>query len=388
MTEPLKHTVAASPMAIITFQQKLRLVAIHTAVWCVHLFLNNILLSLDGSLTKVFQRTVITYSLVAVLFYVNAHFIVDTFFNKKQYVRFVLATLLLLYTYTVARYLTFYYVFPVLNIGTNYKDLSLLSKKFSLDSAWIALQYMLFSYGYWFGFHTIRLEREQRIIAEKLAAVEKEKVRAELSFLQAQLNPHFLYNTFNFLYSEAILCSDKLANAILMLTEMMRTVTEVGREEMIPLKKEIDYIENYLQIQQYRFDNKLHIELEVEGEEYLPYTFIPPLLFISIVENMFKYGDLHDPDHPAAIQCILGKNNLYFYAYNRKKKPSALTQTTPTPSGGLGLANVKNQLSIIFQESHSFIVQNDEDDFSVEISLSDTSITVPQYRPTINPLRV
>lgn len=368
-------------------RSKFKLILIHVAVWLIYLLVNNILLNLDGSLSKVLQRTVITYSFVAVLFYVNAYYVVDIFFNKKQYWRFACATLLLLFGYALARYAVFYWVFPALNISTYYKEVSLLSSKFSLDSAWIALQYLLFSYGYWFGFNKIRLEREQRIISEKLLAAENERTKAELMFLKAQLNPHFLFNTFNFFYSEAINYSDKLANAILLLTEMMRTVTEVGKEDMIPLKKEIGYIENYIQIQQYRFSNKLCIELEIEGVEHLEYAFIPPLLFISVVENMFKYGDLHDPEHPAAIQYVVGENSLYFYAYNRKKAESALTKKMPVPSGGLGLANIQHQLAIIFGDTHTFTISNEEVDFSVEIVLTNTALAQPTHRMQINPLR-
>lgn len=366
----------------------MKLISIHVAVWLIYLFVNNILLNLDGSLGKVLQRTLITYSFVAILFYINAYYIVDVFFHKKQYWRFAGATLLLLVGYALARYAVFYWVFPILNISTNYTEVSLLSRKFSLDSAWIALQYLLFSYGYWFGFNKIRLEREQRIISERLLEVENERTKAELLFLKAQLNPHFLFNTFNFFYSEAIKYSDKLADAILLLTEMMRTVTEVGKEDMIPLKKEIGYIENYLQIQQYRFSNKLCIDLEIEGAEHLDYAFIPPLLFISVVENMFKYGDLHDPEHPAAIQYVVGENTLYFYAYNRKKHDTPLARGMPVPSGGLGLVNIQHQLEIIFGEHHTFTITNEENDFSVEIVLTNTSLAQPSYRLQVNPLRV
>jgi len=375
-------------MTLFGDRNKLKNVLIHVGVWLIYLFVNNILLNLDGSLGKVLERTLITYSLVIVLFYINAHYVVDVFFHKKQYWRFVGATILLLFGYMLARYGVFYRVFPGLNINTNYKEVSLLSRKFSLDSAWIALQYMLFSYGYWFGFNKIRLEREQRVISERLLEVENERTKAELMFLKAQLNPHFLFNTFNFFYSEAIKYSDKLASAILLLTEMMRTVTEVGKEDMIPLKKEIGYIENYLQIQQFRFSNKLCIDIEIEGAEHLDYVFIPPLLFISVVENIFKYGDLHDTEHPAAIQYIISENSLYFYAYNRKKKDTPLLKAVPVPSGGLGLANIQHQLAIIFGEYHTFTVTNEEDDFSVEIVLKNTSMAQPTRLPMINPLRV
>lgn len=375
-------------MVLLPSQRRLKIFLIHIAVWIVYLFVNNILLSLDGSLGKVLERTLITYSFVAILFYVNAYYVVDVYFNKKQYARFFGATLLLLIGYAFARYVVFYWMFPALHIEANYKEVSLLSRQFALDTAWIALQYLLFSYGYWFGFNKIRLEREQRIISEKLLAVENERTKTELLFLKAQLNPHFLFNTFNFLYSEALHCSEKLANAVLLLTEMMRTITEVGKEDMIPLKKEIGYIENYLQIQQYRFNNKLCIELEVEGSEHLDYAFVPPLLFISIVENMFKYGDLHDPEHPAAIQYVMSDTSLYFYAYNRKKKDTLLVKSTPVPSGGLGLANIQHQLAIIFGSSHTFTIHNDEDDFSVEIILSNTALALPTYRLQVNPLKV
>lgn len=196
---------------------KTKLVLIHLLVWIIYIAINNVLLFYNSGSSAFFGRTLFTYPLVAVLFYVNAHEIADRFIPKKQFVQLVFATLLLISGYILLRYCTFYYLFPLLKIPFAYRDLSLMLGKFSLDSVWIALQYLLFSYGYWFAFSRIKAEQEKRKLEVAVANLDKEKAEVELAFLQAQINPHFLYNTFNFLYSEAYFVSPKLADAIMAL---------------------------------------------------------------------------------------------------------------------------------------------------------------------------
>lgn len=347
-----------------------RILSIHVLAWLTHLLLNNILLNLDGSLNIIFKRTVITYTWVAFLFYINAYYIADKTVYQKKYIRLILYTTLLIGGYSIARYITFFLIFPLLNIDTKYNSISLLSSKFWLDTVWIALQYLFYSYGYWFALHKIRLEREQRILSVAVANLDKAKVEAELAFLQAQINPHFLFNTFNFLYSEAIKYSDKLADAVLVLTSMMRMVTDLSKEVIIPLKKELEYLENYIKIQQYRFDEKLDISLQIIGEDYLEYTFTPPLIFTSFVENIFKHGDIKN--YPILIRFNLSENGLVFYASNRKK--DVLHSPDKKKRNGIGLTNIMQQLSILYKDRHEIKINNDENTFSVELILIEEAI--------------
>lgn len=345
-------------------------VAMHLAAWLAHLLLNNLLLSLDGSISVIFKRTLITYTWVAVLFYVNVYLIADKTVYQKRYGRLLIYSLLLILGYSLARYFTFYSIFPLLNIDTRYTSVGLLSTKFWLDTVWIALQYLFYSYGYWFALHKIRLEREQRILSVAMTNLDKAKVEAELAFLQAQVNPHFLFNTFNFLYSEAIKYSDKLADAVLALTSMMRMVTDLSSEKLVPLNKELEYLHSYIKIQQYRFDEQLDVTLEVNGEDNAEYVYTPPLLFTTLVENIFKHGDIIG--YPIIIRFDLDGNRLVFFASNRKKLVSH--PRNEKKRTGLGLANLKNQLSILYKDRHEMKVVNDDDFFSVELTLIDEGV--------------
>lgn len=351
-----------------TTLSRIKIIGIHIVAWLAFLVLNNVLLVIDGSLNIIFKRILITYSLVAALFYINAYFIVDELY-KKKYIRFITYTLLLIVVYSICRYLIFSFLFPIIGIDTSYKNISIFSKKFSLDTIWLAFQYLFYSYGYWFALHKIRLERESKLFTVAMVELDKAKAEAELAFLQAQINPHFLFNTFNFLYSEAIKYSDKLADAILILTSMMRTITEVSAEKFIPLKKELEYISNYIKIQQYRFNEQLDITLEINGEEDVDFVYVPPLLFTSFVENIFKHGDV--VNYPTIIRCNVHDDKVYFYTFNYKKN---VDYKNIKNKKHIGLDNSKKQLEILYKERYSLDINNNESSFSVELCISEEDL--------------
>lgn len=118
--------------------------------------------------------------------------------------------------------------------------------------------------------------------------VEKEKVDAELSFLKAQINPHFLFNTLNSLYAMAVTKSDQTADAIEIFSDMMRYVMDETKQEFVSLQNNIDYISNYITLQKMRLTDSVQLVYNVTGDT--SGLFIAPMLLISFVENAFKYG--------------------------------------------------------------------------------------------------
>ncbi|UFH55063.1 sensor histidine kinase [Spirosoma sp. KNUC1025] len=294
-------------------------VLIHVAVWLIYLLINNALLFSSDVAHLYIRQMPFTFSLVAILFYTNTYAIVEPCIRHRQYVRLVLYTILLLIAYILVRYWLFYTFLPALGITTVYSQTFMMINKFLPDSLWLAMQYILFSYGYWFALYSIRLERARRQHDQQLAALQAEKSKAELAFLRAQLNPHFLYNTLNFFFADALMVSPKLADSIMALSQMLRSVSEVSHQSLVPVSQELAYIRSYLKIQQYRFGNQLHVTLCISGEEHENYLRIPPLILISLVENVFKYGDVFDPAIPATLSVTLTDDKISFASTNRKK---------------------------------------------------------------------
>ncbi|WP_020607440.1 sensor histidine kinase [Spirosoma spitsbergense] len=338
-------------------------ILIHAGVWVIYLLVNNLLLfSRDLQRMFIIQMP-LTFGLVAALFYTNVYAVVDPCIRKKQYIRLVIYTLLLIGSYVLMRFWLFDTLMPLLNIRTAYTESFIMLRNFIPDSLWLAMQYLLFSYGYWFAIYSIRLERDKRYNERQIAALEAEKTQAELAFLRAQLNPHFLYNTLNFLFSDALMVSPRLADSIMALSQMLRSVSEVGYESLVAVGQELTYIRCYLKIQEYRFGDQLHLHFQVTGEEYERQLTLPPLILISLVENVFKYGEVFDPATPARISVELTDDTIRFTSSNRRKESPNYSQ------GGLGLANINKQLNFVFGDKYDFQKQEINGIFSTELSI-------------------
>lgn len=329
----------------------------HVVAWLVYIFLENGLFFLgawDHMANPVrvsLIRSLTTFPFAIALFYANAHLIVSRYQPRSDWARLGLTTIILLIFFAACRLILYRNGLQALGIFDefeSYEPYAVLTRHFFLDTLWIGLQYLLFSYGYWFATHTIRLEREQRQLQTDLFLAEQARFRAEVGFLRNQLNPHFLFNTFNFLYAESLSCSPKLADSIMSLTIMMRSVAELGQETLVPLTQELDYIRHYLKIQQYRFEEHMNLHLTIENESLATSVTVPPLVFISLIENIFKYGDLSAGDDPAIITFRLEEGFVHFVSYNRKKDMTGRAE----PGSGIGLANIRQQLEHQYPNHH------------------------------------
>ncbi len=346
-----------------TIRRRRRVILAHTAIWVLYLFFNNLLIYHADLRQVTVLRTLFTYPLVALLFYANAYWVVTPQAVHKQYVRIVLYTVLLLATFVGLRYSLFTLLFPRLGLVSEYSSMSNMFDKFLPDSIWIAFEYLLFSYGYWFAIHTVALERQKQRMQQDLLQLGQAKAQSELAFLRAQLNPHFMFNTLNFFYSEAMTTAPRLANGILDLATMMRAVTELSSKSMVTIQHELDYIHNYMSLQQLRFGSNMHLTLTVEGKEHARYLYLPPLVLISLIENIFKYADLSDAAHPARVSIQLDDDTLHYQSYNLKKETPAYVQ------GGMGMKNIEDQLRILYGNEYNSVVNDTLTEYSVFINI-------------------
>ena len=140
----------------------------------------------------------------------------------------------------------------------------------------------------WFLSSILQLTYRYRRMEQKNKEMRVQKLNAELSYLKAQINPHFLFNTLNNIYALSIIQNDQTPEAILKLSAIMRYVTEDADAATVPLQKEMDYLQNYISLQQLRSNDKLTIQFTITGEA--GNDIIAPLLLINFIENAFKYG--------------------------------------------------------------------------------------------------
>ena len=205
---------------------------------------------------------------------------------------------------------------------------------------------------------------EVRAKAKRQRELEKSKAMAELAAIKYQINPHFLFNCLSFIYTKAVGKNDEVANAVSLLSEIMRYA--LGKEEdqqgLVLLSTEIDHMKNVIQMNQMRFNDDLKIRF-LENIDNLNVR-IPPLVLITLVENAFKHGDLSDKDHPLEIKMEAVRGKLCFFIRNKKKK--GLKEL----SSGIGLVNVRQRLQLIYGARHNFQVREDQQFYVAELTLT------------------
>ncbi|HEY4150663.1 MAG TPA: histidine kinase, partial [Chitinophagaceae bacterium] len=199
----------------------------------------------------------------------------------------------------------------------------------------------------------LRDEKRLRGVLEgQKRQLEMEKVQTNYLFLKAQINPHFLHNTLNFLYAKSLPYSSELSEGILTLSEIMRYSLdkEEDRGGKVLLTKEIEHVNNVIKIQQLRFDHSLQISFGINGE--VAGLLIVPFVLITIVENAFKHGELKNPDYPISIRLtVSGDGSLLFRCVNKKKTgPREL-------STGIGLDNTRKRLDLAYGENYSLYIK-------------------------------
>ncbi|MBC9795021.1 sensor histidine kinase [Sinomicrobium sp. FJxs] len=195
--------------------------------------------------------------------------------------------------------------------------------------------------------------------------VQSEKITSELQFLKAQLNPHFLFNSLNSIYSLSVKKSNDTPEAVITLSDLMRYMLYEANREYVPLARELEYIKNYIKLQRLRLSNGEQVTLNIYGDE--KDKKIQPLLFISFIENAFKYGTDYTGKTVVRTVITIKEDSIHFYIKNiigRHKKDSE--------SSGVGLQNIKNRLELLYPDSHKLDIEDDGEHFTVSLTLKFT----------------
>jgi hypothetical protein len=200
--------------------------------------------------------------------------------------------------------------------------------------------------------------------SQRWRQLQNEKLETELSYLKAQINPHFLFNTLNSIYSLAIEKSDYTATAVVKLSGMMRYIISESNKHFVSLQKEINYIKDYIELQKFRLGGTVQINYLTEGNaEGLE---IAPLLLITFVENAFKYGVNPEEYSDIFIEIKIAENNLELTVSNNKVKHSL----NKKESSGLGITNTKHRLEMLYPGRYTLDIQDGAKMFIVELKIN------------------
>jgi len=201
------------------------------------------------------------------------------------------------------------------------------------------------------------------VLIERFIQVEKNKKEIELKFLKSQLNPHFLFNSLNSIYSLSTIKSDDAPEAILKLSDLMRYMLEESSEEKVLLSKELNFISNYFDLQSLRIGDNTHVTLDINGG--VSSQKIAPLLLISYIENAFKFGTDKNGHTYIKISISVADNILAFKCENVIGEAPFSSKKV-----GIGIKNTKKRLNLLYADKHSLLVETKDDKFVVNLNLN------------------
>ncbi|HPG10257.1 MAG TPA: sensor histidine kinase [Chitinophagaceae bacterium] len=208
----------------------------------------------------------------------------------------------------------------------------------------------------------IPIIRQWRLAEKKALEAEAEKVSAELSFLKSQINPHFLFNTLNNIYSMALTKNENTAPSIMKLSNIMRYVTDDAAEDFVLLESEIDCIKDYIDLQRLRSGKKTNVILELNNN--VKEAKIPPLILMTFVENAFKYGISNHEASEIVMRISSGNNVISFFCQNKLFESKKNIERN-----GIGISNAKRRLQHLYPDKYSLEIARDNGLFTVELRL-------------------
>ena len=194
--------------------------------------------------------------------------------------------------------------------------------------------------------------------------LENQKLRAELSYLKMQVNPHFLFNALNNIYSLAVTeKGKKTGESIMKLSELLRYVLYEKEDEQnkVSLEKEIKHINSYIDLVKLRYENEVNIQFSIEGD--VQQKRIAPLLLFPLIENAVKHGIVNDPEKPVHVDLKAENGWLNFTISNYKNSYLKDEQ------GGIGVQNVQKRLDLLYPNEYNLRVEDVGEKFIVDLHL-------------------
>ena len=330
---------------------KLKPVLLHSLVWLGFVLYEQVTFLLINSPSFGTLFILFNYLLNAGLFYANSLALLPDLYARRRYGGYLLALGGTLAAYACLRTeLALHTTGPT----TSYRSL------------WVASVYrgtffLLASTGYWFARSTIELEVQKRRHEQELRLAERSLLEANLAFLKSQINPHFLFNSLNFLYAQVYPHSERAAKGILLLSDTMRYALHEDSNGKVLLSQEVKHLHNYVEINQLRFNHSLQIDFETLGSTH--FLLIIPLVLITFVENCFKHGELAEAAHPLSIRLTLVQNQLTFVTHNKKRHGPKEKST------GIGLANTRKRLALMYPGRHTLTITDEPDFYTCHLTL-------------------
>lgn len=337
------------------FKQLLLYFLLFNFIWSISLGANNH--NITGYFTGIFKNSTsfgleITTTISFFLYTLSAYFFLwyCTKRNKQSAAFFLI--LLCIPPVILFRYLLEEMICPALFGFHNYNTSITLSYYFQ-DNKYYSIPFTAFGIIYYF-------LRSNRFKEAEKNELELQNRLAELEYLKSQINPHFLFNNLNSIYSLIYHKSDKALKAVEQLSSLLRYMLYEKSKEVL-LRDEVDSLKNYIELQKLRFDYEIPLDIDIDNN--ISNEKIAPLLLIPLIENAFKHGDFKHTAFPLTIKLRNFNNVLSFIAENKKG------QYQKDKLHGIGIANLKRRLALIYPDRHFFDIEESERSYKATLKI-------------------
>ncbi len=293
----------------------------------------------------------------ALVFYLNLNFLLPHLLEKKRFWAYFISVVGVIFTSYIV-YQGFHLLFDIEPSHSSNNSKETLQKMHTGMTIVSSLAILFISTIYK-TMHDARCREAERI------ELKNSQLESEMKFLKSQINPHFLFNALNNIYTLAQLQSPNTPEVILKLSDMMRYMLYESNTDFVCIEKELKYIENYISLHQLKEDGEMNITFDYSEANRAGQ--IAPLLILPFFENGFKHGNLENLEK-GELKAVLktSEDGIYFSIENTK----SANAHTKDEVGGVGLVNVKRRLELLYPNRHDIVVTDQDDLFKIELTIN------------------
>ncbi len=322
----------------------------HSIIWLFVLIISLFIGQPSSSFIEALAIQITSLLFIAGIVYFNLYYLIPNFLTKNKFLTYSALFVLACIIITPLRALALFLLFDI------------------LDTPWPQMLFLSFISIFLIASVStvVKIINDWLKHTRERQELQRQTMQSELRFLKSQVNPHFLFNTLNNLYALTLKKDDRAPEIVIKLSEMMRYMLYECNEKRVPLKKEVSYIRNYLDLERLRQGKKVEINFEVSG--LVGEQQVAPLMFTPFLENSFKHGlNHHLTQGFVNIQLSVDEQNVQFFIEN--SKAPALPKDPNRRSGGIGLVNVRRRLELLYPEHYDLDIDNNPNTYAVNLLL-------------------
>ncbi|SRR6056297_1183009 len=298
---------------------------------------------------------IITALLIITVFLINDYFLYPVFFFRRRKINYILFSFLSISLITILHLAAERFLIFPHRISSPPKEIPLIFP--------LMRSFLIFLMSHFISI-TILLAGTIKKQATREKNLKEEKLGTELKLLKAQINPHFIFNALNNIYSLTYTQSEKAPESVLQLSKMLRYVFYDCSKDTVKLKDEINYVENFISFQRMKSEHEQNIAFNKERVD--PECAISPMLFIPFIENAFKYSKIEEfPPAWIHIKLTAGADKISFSIEN-----SIPEEGKPSAGRGMGISNVRQRLEVLYPGKHSLKIEEKDLIFKVKLEIN------------------